>query len=187
MGLGFVVSCRECRILWGGLGLCRVSLDPTKYYDAAHDQVIDLLALTADFAAQRDSQIAEIRKEVEQKCDGTTQFIQSIVDLAVARYTKDLSIILPRHMTHIDVNEILKGHLLGGPNSVFNEVKNSVYRAMGMGENNDLRNICTTRPNSNPHLIQLYKPDQMQKLIELTLKSRFQCVFWRIFRPFLAS
>ncbi len=114
-------------------------LDPTKYYDAAHDQVIDLLALTADFAAQRDSQIAEIRKEVEQKCDGTTQFIQSIVDLAVARYTKDLSIILPRHMTHIDVNEILKGHLLGGPNSVFNEVKNSVYGAMGMGENNDLR------------------------------------------------
>ncbi len=50
-----------------------------------------------------------------------------------------------------------------------------------------LGNICTTRPNSNPHLIQLYKPDQMQKLIELTLKSRFQCVFWRIFRPFLAS
>ncbi len=49
-----------------------------------------------------------------------------------------------------------------------------------------LGNVCTTRPNSKPHLNQLYKPDQMQKLIELALKSRFQCAFWRIFRPFLA-
>ncbi len=47
-----------------------------------------------------------------------------------------------------------------------------------------LGNVCTTRPNSKPHLIQLYKPDQMQKLIELALQSRFPCVFGAFFGHF---
>lgn len=114
-------------------------LDPHKYYDAKNDQVIDLVALLAELGATRDQQIRQVNDKVDSDCVQTEEFLQKIVDLAVVYITEGFSLILPKHMTHIDVGEILAGKPLGGDNSVFNEVRTGIFNAMGLGENNDLR------------------------------------------------
>lgn len=123
-------------------------LDPTKYYDPAKDQVIDLVALLADFGSTRDSQLKQLNDKVDKDCQQTEDFLQSIVDLSVLYVTEGLSAVLPRHMTHVDVGEILAGKPLGGDNSVFNQVRGGILNGMGLGENNDLRKVTQDPVNT---------------------------------------
>ena len=116
-------------------------VDPTKYYDAKNNQVIDLLALLADLALQKQDQVKEVNDKVDNDCDQTVGFLQTVLDMVIAKYTKGLSLILPKHMTHIDVGQILAGKPLGGDNSIFNVVKDGVFDTLDMGENNDLRKV----------------------------------------------
>jgi len=120
-------------------------LDPTKFYDAKNDEVVNLLALMSDLGVSRQHQIDEVNETVNSECDEKMEFGQRIIDLVVASYTAGLSEILPKHMTHIDFEEIVSGKPLGGPNSVFNQVRESIFSALGLGENNDLR-ILTQDP-----------------------------------------
>lgn len=115
-------------------------LDPSRYYDAKSDQFVNLLALLSDIGVARDSQIQEVNKQADD-CDGSMESGQAIVDMVVARFTGGLSLILPKHMTHIDFEEIISGKPLGGPNSVFNQARSSLFNALGLGENNDLRKV----------------------------------------------
>lgn len=118
-------------------------LDPTKYYDAKNDKVINLVQFVADLIAARDSQLHEVDEQVDKDCEKGIKNLQDIMDAVVARYTKGLSLILPKHISHIDVGEILSGKPLGGPNSVFNEIRDKTFDRLGMGENNDLRKAVT--------------------------------------------
>lgn len=114
-------------------------LDPHKFYEPAKDQVIDLVAFLADLGTTRNQQIGELNAKIDKECVQTQEFLQSIVDFAVLRVTHGLSAVLPKHMTHVDVGEILAGKPLGGDNSVFNQVRGAILNGMGIGENNDLR------------------------------------------------
>lgn len=114
-------------------------LDPHKYYDPVKDQVIDLVAFVADLGALRNQQLDGLNEKVDKDCIQTQEFLQSIVDLAVLYITDGLSAVLPKHMTHVDVGEILAGKPLGGDNSIFNQIRGGILNGMGLGENNDLR------------------------------------------------
>ncbi|PPB99856.1 hypothetical protein SOI71_14655 [Acinetobacter pittii] len=116
-------------------------LDPHKYYDPVKDQVIDLIALLSDLGVTRDQQLADLNAKIDKDCVQTMEFLQSIVDFVVLSITNGLSAVLPKHMTHIDVGEILAGKPLGGDNSVFNDVRGGILNAMALGENNDLRKV----------------------------------------------
>lgn len=123
-------------------------LDPHKYYDPVKDQIIDLVALLADLGTTRDEQLGKLNAKVDKDCVQIQEFIQTIVDLSVLYITEGLSAVLPRHMTHVDVGEILAGKPLGGDNSVFNQVRGGIFNAMGLGENNDLRKITVDPINT---------------------------------------
>lgn len=114
-------------------------LDPTRFYDAKNDQVINLVGMAKDLADLKLSQEAEIGEKVKNECNDSIEFLQVLMDSVVAKYTAGLSTILPKHMTHIDVGEILGGKPLGGDNSIFNVVREQLFTALGLGENNDLR------------------------------------------------
>jgi hypothetical protein len=116
-------------------------LDPHKYYDPVKDQVIDLVAFLADLGATRDKQLKDLNQKVDKECVQTQEFLQSVVDFAVLSITGGLSAVLPKHMTHVDVGEILAGKPLGGDNSVFNQIRGGILNGMGLGENNDLRKV----------------------------------------------
>lgn len=45
--------------------------------------------------------------------------VQNVVDNMIVSMTGGLSLILPAHMTHIDMGEVLSGNILGGDNSFF--------------------------------------------------------------------
>jgi hypothetical protein len=117
-------------------------LDPTKYYDAKNDEIIDMVAMLVDLAGKKNGQIAAVNEKVDKECTGQFEILQGVVDLAVASYTGGLSLILPKHMTHIDVAEILSGKPLGGEKSVFNQIRDQVlWNGLGLSENNDLRKL----------------------------------------------
>lgn len=48
---------------------------------------------------------------------------------------------LPGKMGHIDVSQILAGYPLGGPNALIPHLREQIFKALGMGRNNDLRKI----------------------------------------------
>jgi hypothetical protein len=117
-------------------------LNPTKYYDAKNDQVINLVQLVKDLSKERDDDLGDIKKKVDEDClSDNEEFLQEMVDLAVLYFTDCLSLILPKHMTHIDVAEILNGKPLGGENSIFNVIRDDLFDGLGLGKNNDLRKV----------------------------------------------
>jgi len=93
----------------------------------------------ADLSAQQEAGKDMVNKKVNEECEESLAFMQSVVDAAVATFTLGLSEVLPKHMTHIDIGEILAGKPLGGDNSIFNQVRDSIFNGLGMGENNDFR------------------------------------------------
>ncbi|MBB5636243.1 hypothetical protein HDF26_003299 [Pedobacter cryoconitis] len=119
-------------------------LDPKQYYDAKNDQIINLVAFQTDIQSKITAQINDLRAEVDEKCGKIVDILQFALDSAIGYYTDGITLILPKHMTHIDMAEILKGNIAGGENSFVNEVKNKLYSSMGMGENNDLRKLLDT-------------------------------------------
>jgi hypothetical protein len=129
-------------------------LDPRKYYDANKDEVIDLIAFVEDLNKEKKEDIKEIKEKVDNEClSDNEEFLQTIIDTAIAFYTDGLSLILPKHMTHIDVKEILAGKPLGGDNSVFNQVRDSIMDGMGLGENNDLRRVIDDPVNTTSNTV----------------------------------
>lgn len=114
------------------------NLDPTKFYDAKNDQTIDLVAYLADLNNLKNSKTDEVNKKVDDECQNTVDFLQTLMDTVVASLTDGLSLILPKHMSHIDVGEILAGKPFGGDNSAINQLRGGVLNALGIGENSDL-------------------------------------------------
>jgi hypothetical protein len=116
-------------------------LDPHKYYDPAKDQIIDLIALISDFGITRDKQLGDLNATVDKECVQTEEFLQKIVDLSVLYITDGFAAVLPRHMTHVDVGEILsENHLV--VIIVFSMIYEGILNAMALGENNDLRKLA---------------------------------------------
>lgn len=114
-------------------------LDPRKFYDAKNDEVIDIVQLLADLVDTKNQKSAQLAEEVEKNCNEKIGYLQTAVDLAVAYYTLGLSEVLPKHMTHIDVEEIISGKPLGGDNSVFNVIRDEVFfNAIGIDANSPL-------------------------------------------------
>jgi hypothetical protein len=123
--------------------------DPTKQYDHKSGKVVNYVQLLKDLSAQAEADAEHLVKDAE-KCKETTndndassaeKFLQTMVDSAVAYYTGGLSLILPKHFTHISANDILEGRLFGGPNSVVQGVTGVIFDSLGMGRSNDLRKI----------------------------------------------
>ena len=116
-------------------------LNPQMFYDPKNDEFVNLFALQEDLKAKVLEQISDLKSKVDEKCGNIVDILQFALDSAIGYYTDGISLILPKHMTHIDMAEILKGNIAGGENSFVNEVKNKFYTTMGFGENNDLRKI----------------------------------------------
>ncbi|WP_347929512.1 hypothetical protein [Pseudomonas helvetica] len=123
--------------------MTELGADPRKFYDLKNKKLIDLVSMLSDLGVQKNNQINEVNEKVDSDCQGQMDFLQSVLDLVIASYTKGLSVILPEYMTHIDVAEILSGKPLGGPNSVFNQVRDGIFNTIGIGEDNDLRKVYT--------------------------------------------
>lgn len=114
-------------------------LDPRKYYDAKNDEVIDMVAFTEDLARKRNEERKAVEDEVTNSCEEKVEYIQRMLDYAIKKYTDGLSDILPKHMKHIDVDEILGGYLLGGNNSVFNQIRDDLFfTRIGIDKNSKL-------------------------------------------------
>jgi hypothetical protein len=117
------------------------TVSPRTFYDINTGDVIDLIALRDDLLAKLAEQIADMKNKVDGECGKIVDILQFALDNAIAYYTDGISLILPKHMTHIDMAEILKGNIAGGENSFVNESKNFVFNSLGIPENNDLRKI----------------------------------------------
>jgi len=113
-------------------------LDPTQYYDAQSDRTIDLVAYVADLNQMKADQTQEVNDKVDSDCQGTVDFLQTITDFTVSGLTLGISDLLPRHMSHIDVGEILGGKPLGGPNSALNQLRDGILNGIGIGPTSDL-------------------------------------------------
>lgn len=117
-------------------------LDPEKFNPGPGKSLVNLYELTKDYITERDKQLKEIEEQFKNECNGDmVEIAQSLVDIAVARYSKGISLILPKHMTHIDVKEILDGKPLGGENSIVNQARGAMMRGLGIDENSDLGKV----------------------------------------------
>lgn len=144
-------------------------LDPRKFYDAKNDEIIDLVQLLSDLVESKSNQDQAIKDKVKKDCRQTVDFIQEVVDTAVATYTLGLSRVLPAHMTHIDVGAILAGKPLGGDNSVFNQIRDEVFfKAIGIDANSALG-----RAVSNPFAGSNLKDGVNQLLEQWGIPFRF--------------
>lgn len=114
-------------------------LDPTKFYDAKNNEIINLVSMLSDLLEAKRKSGDDVNSEVEKNCEQAVGYIQKVVDLAVLGYTFGISEVLPKHMTHIDVGVILSGKPLGGDNSVFNEIKNQAFDLVKVGADSPLR------------------------------------------------
>lgn len=104
--------------------------------------LINLLKLADDYRNEKNKQLDEISKQVDDECkEDAVEIVQTLVDLAVIRFTKGISLILPKHMTHIDVKEIFNGKPFGGDNSVINQARGAMMKGMGIDENSDLGKV----------------------------------------------
>ncbi|MCX5538090.1 hypothetical protein M3A49_01005 [Paraburkholderia sp. CNPSo 3076] len=120
-------------------------LDPTKYYDAAHDQFVDLVAYLKALGDLKTQKLNEVNTKADECQDSADKvaFLQQGMDFTVSVITGGISDLLPQYMTHIDVAEILSGHPLGGDNSVINQVRGSVLNALGIAPGSDLFKAIT--------------------------------------------
>ncbi|TNV19699.1 hypothetical protein FH968_12655 [Buttiauxella sp. B2] len=121
------------------------NLDPSKYYDAKHNEFIDLIAYVSDLNENKTKLINDLNNKVDNECVNQVEFVQTVIDFVVIGYTNGLAAVLPRYMTHIDAGAILSGYPLGGDNSVFNQVRESILNAVGIGSTSDL-----FKPITNP-------------------------------------
>lgn len=119
--------------------------DPTRWYNPATNQVINLVKLVEDITRERNDDLNDMRQKIDDECyEPNEAALQQITDLAVTWFTNGLALVLPEHMTHIDIREILDGKPLGGENSVFNVAKETMFDAVGIGKNHELRKITDT-------------------------------------------
>lgn len=117
------------------------AINPHQYYDSTHNQIIDLVELQNELKSKITEQVNELRTKVDNECGTIVDALQFVLDNAIAYYTDGITLILPKHITHIDVAEILKGNIAGGDGSFVNEVKDKIYQSMGIGAGNDIRII----------------------------------------------
>jgi len=114
-------------------------LDPRKYNPGPGKPLVDLIALTDELNERKKQNIRDISKKVDEEClNDNEETLQTLVDLAVIWVTDGISTILPKHMTHIDVKEILNGKPLGGKNSVVNKLRDDMLDKLGLDEKNDI-------------------------------------------------
>lgn len=126
----------------------KAGADPTKYYDPNGKKIVDLLAVLADLSARWAADTQEIIKQGEQNDSDDIQVVtQTLVDLALAYYTDGLTAVLPRHMTQINIKEILGGKPLGGDNAIFPKIARQVFNSLGMGQKNDIRRVIVDPVN----------------------------------------
>ncbi|MDH7447243.1 hypothetical protein [Aquimarina sp. 2201CG14-23] len=127
--------------------LNKKGLNPKKFYDPSKDIEIDWEVFLFELNRQRKKAIEEFKNYIENECyEEHEAAIQVSVDKSVAIITGGLSEVLPKHFTHIDVREILKGNILGGKNSLLNKLQDDIFGLAGMGKNNDIR-MAITRPD----------------------------------------
>lgn len=117
-------------------------LDPTRWYNPTTNQVVNFVAFVEDLQKERAVDLSNMKEKVDDECyDPDEAALQAALDLAVLWFTDGMSAVLPKHMTHIDVREILDGNILGGENSVFNVIKEKIFDSIGVGENHEFRRL----------------------------------------------
>lgn len=102
-------------------------LDPTKWYDVKNDEVVNWVQFLADTVDMKNKKDEELKDQIRNNCRQVQEYVDEAVRLALASFTAGLSDLLPKHMTHVDIGEILHGKPLGGPNSVFNEIRDDLF------------------------------------------------------------
>lgn len=113
--------------------------DPRRWYDPKNKKLVDMVQFLADLAEKKNAEVAGLRAKVEKDCRQTTDFVQEVIDAVIASYTLGLSEVLPKHITHIDVGQILSGKPLGGDNSIFNVIRDQVFfESMGIDADSPL-------------------------------------------------
>ncbi|WP_437396650.1 hypothetical protein [Flagellimonas lutimaris] len=116
------------------------NLDPRKFNPGVKSNLVDLYAMRQDLMTQRDHDLKALRQEIKEACYQPHEMIAQIyIDAAIAKYTKGVSLILPKYMTHIDARDILKGEIVGGKNSVAYKLRDDFLNGLGINNpNNDV-------------------------------------------------
>jgi hypothetical protein len=117
-------------------------LNPEQFNPGPGKPLVNLLKLAEDYKNERDNQAIEISKQVDEQCsEDVVEITQLLVDLAIVKFTKGISLILPQHVTHIDVKEIFNGKPFGGDNSIVNQARGALMRGIGIDENSSLGKV----------------------------------------------
>ncbi len=87
------------------------------------------LASASAELSQKGTQVAQ--QGIDECRQGLAPF-QFVADAMMADLTGGLNLILPKHMTHIDMGEILAGNLAGGDNSVIRQPLGDFGQQIGL-------------------------------------------------------
>lgn len=117
--------------------------DPTKVYNVETKKTVNLEQMLEDLTASAEQQVQQINSEFAdcEESGVVEPTLQYSLDVAMRFLTGGLSLVLPKHMTHISAKDILEGRILGGPNSVVQKTIGVVFDATGVGKNHVLRTI----------------------------------------------
>lgn len=125
--------------------LNKKGLDAKKFYNPKTDSEINWELLLIELNNQRIEAIKEFKKYIENECyEEYEAFLQVALDKAIEYSTFGLSKVIPKHFTHVDIREILKGNILGNRNSLINKLTDDILDSAGIGKNNDLRIAIVT-------------------------------------------
>lgn len=102
-------------------------LDPRKWYDIKNDAVVDWIKFLEDTATMKNEQDAKLKDEIRKNCRQVQEYVDEMVAYALSCFTRGLSELLPKQMTHVDIGEILNGKPLGGDGSVFNQIRDDLF------------------------------------------------------------
>lgn len=117
-------------------------LNPEQYNPGPGKPLVNLLKLAEDYKNESDRQVMEISNQIDAECtEDMIGIAQTLVDLAIAKFTKGISLILPKYITLIDVKEIFNGKPFGGDNSIVNQARGALMRGIGIDENSDLGKV----------------------------------------------
>lgn len=117
-------------------------LSPEQFNPGPGKPLVNLLKLAEDYKNERDRQSIHISNQFDKECvEDAVEITQTLIDLAIANFTKGISLILPRYITHIDVKEIFDGKPFGGDNSIVNQARGALMRGIGIDENSDLGKV----------------------------------------------
>lgn len=119
--------------------------DPTKfpYFDKDNKlQTVNLTTFKQDLKTQEAKDKNQANDKIKNECDKQLQPIQDVVNVAMTIATLGIANVLPKHMTNVDVSQIISGKPFGGDSALIPKMRDDALNALGIGgKNNDIGKV----------------------------------------------